>query len=207
MQPRVVLASGLALLLAACGGASGAPAPTATAVPSASVLRVSASPVAPSDQSPSPASVAPAPTVAPADSEPASIPPLRPLPPSQAPAPQAPAGPATSAGDGSALSPALTITNADDGKSFQVRVGQVVDVALTADSGMDNWQVANPTATILAPTVNPAAAAVRGVTLRAFKAVGAGTATIEATDRPSCGPGQACPHFVRAFKATVVVAA
>jgi predicted secreted protein len=87
----------------------------------------------------------------------------------------------------------------------QVRIGQVVDVALQADNGMDPWQVTNPDPAILAPTVNPAAAAARGVTLRAFQAVGVGTAKIDATDRPTCSPGQACPRLIRAFTATVVV--
>lgn len=106
-----------------------------------------------------------------------------------------------------ALSPAATITNADQGKSFDVRVGQVVDVALKADEGMDNWQVAAPDPAVLAPTVHPAAAAARGVTLRAFKAVGAGSVRITATDRPTCTPGQACSQLIRGFSATVVVAA
>ncbi|HVA25555.1 MAG TPA: hypothetical protein VMW62_14315 [Chloroflexota bacterium] len=106
---------------------------------------------------------------------------------------------------GTALSPAATITNAGEGKSVQVHVGQVVDLALKADDTMEPWQVTNPDAAILAPSVNPAAAAAKGMTLRAFKAVGAGTATISATDRPVCNPGQACSHLIRAFTATVVV--
>ena len=106
---------------------------------------------------------------------------------------------------GTALSPAATITNADEGKSVQVHVGQVLDLALKADDGMDPWQVTNPDPAVLAPTVNPAAAAAKGMTLRAFKAVASGTAKIEATDRPVCNPGQACSHLIRAFTATVVV--
>lgn len=86
-----------------------------------------------------------------------------------------------------------------------MHVGQVVNVALKADGGMDNWQVTAPDPAILAPAVNPAAAAAKGVTLRAFKAVAPGTATLSATDRPSCNPGQACSHLIRGFSASVVV--
>jgi hypothetical protein len=216
----------IGLLLAACGGsaapapsaaagAAAAQAPTASAASSAGPLQPSAgqparTPLPPSVEAPASASTAPAASPSPPLARSVAAGPS-PVGSSPAAAPAAPVSPSqpqpSSAGGTSALEPALTITNADDGKTFQVRVGQVVDVALKAEAGMDNWQVANPAASILAPTVNPAAAAAQGVTLRAFKAVGAGTATIEATDRPTCGPGQACPHFVRAFRATVVVAA
>ncbi|HEX6511944.1 MAG TPA: hypothetical protein VF157_06580, partial [Chloroflexota bacterium] len=101
----------------------------------------------------------------------------------------------------------VNLTNADENKTLQLRVGQVLDVALKADDGMDNWQLDNPDPAVLAPTVNPAAAAAKGVTLRAFKAVAAGTAAIAATERPTCNPGEACSHLIRAFKATVVVTA
>ena len=124
------------------------------------------------------------------------------------PAPSSPAAPpsvAEPASGGTALSPAATITNAEEGKSIQVRVGQALDVVLKADDGMDPWQVANPDPAILAPTVNPAAAAAKGMTLRAFKAIAPGMAAVRATDRPTCNPGQACSRLIRAFTATVVV--
>ncbi|HLQ35094.1 MAG TPA: hypothetical protein VK457_20600, partial [Chloroflexota bacterium] len=76
----------------------------------------------------------------------------------------APPPPSTSAA-------AATITLSDENKTVQVRVGQVVDVSLRAEEGMENWQVADPDPAILAPTVNPAAAAAKGVTFRAFRAV------------------------------------
>jgi hypothetical protein len=99
----------------------------------------------------------------------------------------------------------VTITNADDGTTVHVKVNQVLDVALKADSGMQNWNVQEPDASILAPTVNPVAAAAQGVTLRAFKAVAAGATTLMATDRPACNPGQFCPQFIRAFRVMVTV--
>jgi len=99
------------------------------------------------------------------------------------------------------------LTNADAGKTVNFKVGDTIDLALRAANGFDNWQVAMPDAAILMPTVNPAAAAVRGATLRAFQAVGVGTAAITATSKPTCPAGQACPQLVQAFKVTVVVGA
>ena len=113
---------------------------------------------------------------------------------------------ATGASSGStALSPALTITLADENKTEHVKVGQVLDLALRAASDMQNWQVQDADASVLQSTVNPAATAARGITLRAFKAIGAGTATIRATDRSICTTGQACPRLVQAFAVTIVV--
>lgn len=103
------------------------------------------------------------------------------------------------------LNPAATVTNADAGKTFQIQVGDVIDVDLQARSGFENWQIAPPNSAILTPTVNPAAAAVRGATLRAFRAVGAGQTDITATDLPICAAGQACPQVVQGFKATIIV--
>ena len=124
-----------------------------------------------------------------------------------------PGVPATPTGDQSSglngatpLSPAFTLTNDDDGKTLQVQVGQVVDVALRAGDSLENWEVGDPDPTVLAPTVHPAATAARGVTLRAFKAVGPGTTTISATDRPQCNSGEFCAQFILGFKAAVVVA-
>jgi hypothetical protein len=113
-------------------------------------------------------------------------------------------GPAASGS--TALAPAATISVADDRKTVQLRVGQVVDVALKADEGMDTWQVSASDPAVLTAIVNPAAAAVKGMALQTYKAVGSGTAELTATDRPACNPGQACSHLIRAFKATVVVA-
>jgi len=104
-----------------------------------------------------------------------------------------------------APSAAATITVADIGKTFDLRVGQIVGVSLQATEGMEDWQLAQPNPAVLEPVANPAAAAAQGVTLRSFKAVAPGTAEISATERPVCSPGQACSHAIRAFKAVVVV--
>jgi hypothetical protein len=105
----------------------------------------------------------------------------------------------------SPLNPAGTLTNADAGSTVHFKVGDTIDIALKAASGFQNWQVATPDPAMLRPTVNPAAAAVRGATLRAFQAVGAGTTEIMATSLPICAAGQACPQIVQGYKVTVVL--
>jgi hypothetical protein len=101
----------------------------------------------------------------------------------------------------------VTITEADSGKTFSVAMGATINLALRAPQGFQDWQVATPDPLVLVPTVNPAAAAARGVTLRAFRAVAVGQTAIMATSMPVCTPGQACPQIVRAFKVTVAVTA
>ncbi|MGI8690137.1 MAG: hypothetical protein ACR2M3_16290 [Thermomicrobiales bacterium] len=101
---------------------------------------------------------------------------------------------------------ARTITNADDWGTIQIKVGDRIALALQAPTGSDPWEVALPDAQILMPVPNPAAAAVQGVTLRAFLAVGPGQAAITAQDRIHCVAGQACAGAIRAFRVTIIVA-
>jgi hypothetical protein len=105
----------------------------------------------------------------------------------------------------SPLRPKLTLTNADAGSTVHIQVGDTIDLALKASTGFQDWQVSGPDAAVLKPVVNPAAAAARGMTLRAFQAAGVGQADITATSRPNCVAGQACPQLVQGFKVTVVV--
>lgn len=186
------------LLLAGCGGAGASPSPTITPSTSAAASISEPSTAAqPSVSQPAASPSATSPIV--------SVAPLTPA----SPAPQSPAAPpspvAIAPAGGTALQPNLTITTADQGKSFNVKAGAVIDLDLKADSGMQPWQVQNPDPAILQAIPNPAAAAAQGVTLRSFKAAGAGTATIMATERPQCSPGQACPQFIRAWKVTISV--
>jgi hypothetical protein len=76
-------------------------------------------------------------------------------------------------------------------------------VILTASNGMRPWAITTPDPAILAPAANPPAGA--GQTALGYRAAAPGTAEIMATDRPACAPGQACPQFIVAFRATVVV--
>jgi phage tail protein X len=87
-----------------------------------------------------------------------------------------------------------------------MRVGQTIEVVLHANNGMNGWQqVKSSNESILVPIVNPAATAVRGVTLAAFQAKAAGQAEITAYASPTCPSGSACPMYVAVFSVKVTV--
>jgi len=87
-----------------------------------------------------------------------------------------------------------------------IHAGQKLEVVLHAASGMENWgNVRSSDTSVLTPTPNPAATAMRGVTLAAFKAVAPGRAVITASAGVLCSPGQACPMLAVLFTATVTV--
>ncbi len=91
--------------------------------------------------------------------------------------------------------------------AVKLRVGQKLEVALHANPNMDNWSLPRSSDyAILAPIVNPAATAVRGVTLAAFQALAPGVVRVTATASPRCSPGQACPMFVQLYALNVEVA-
>jgi hypothetical protein len=71
---------------------------------------------------------------------------------------------------------------------------------------MTNWSnVRSGDTSVLTPIVNPAATAVRGVTLAAFQAQARGQANITATAGAACSPGQACPMYAILYSVTVTV--
>jgi hypothetical protein len=106
--------------------------------------------------------------------------------------------------EGPGLSFDVVITEKD--RSAALRVGQKLEVVLHAGANMESWQqVRSNNEGVLVPIVNPAATAVRGVTLAAFKAVAPGEADITAYASPRCPPGSACPAYVQVFSAKVTV--
>jgi hypothetical protein len=116
------------------------------------------------------------------------------------------AGPSPTPTEGTGLGYDLVVTEKD--KTATMRVGQKVEVVLHAASNMDNWtQVRSTNESLLIPIVNPAATAIRGVTLAAFKAVGPGQAEITAYASPHCPPGMACPMYVQVVSIKITVTA
>jgi hypothetical protein len=100
----------------------------------------------------------------------------------------------------------VVVTEKD--KAATMRVGQTLEVVLRAGEKMDDWQqVRSTNEAALVPIVNPAATAVRGVTLAAFKAVSPGQSEITAYASPHCPPGSACPMYVQVFSVKVTVTA
>lgn len=113
-------------------------------------------------------------------------------------------GPSPSPSTGSNLNFDVTVTETT--KVASIRVGQKLEVVLHAGSGMTNWsQPRSSDESILAPTVNPAATAVRGATLAAFEAKAPGQVDITAYATPVCPSGQACPMYAMLFSARVTV--
>jgi len=112
--------------------------------------------------------------------------------------------PSPTPSEGTGLGYDLVVTEKD--KTATMRVGQKVEVVFHASSTMDNWtQVRSTNTSVLVPIVNPAATAVRGVTLAAFKAVAPGQAEITAYANPHCTPGTACPMYVAVVSIRVTV--
>jgi len=87
-----------------------------------------------------------------------------------------------------------------------LHVGQKLEVVLHASNGMNNWtQPKSSASSILAPVVNPAATAVRGVTLAAFQAMAPGQAEITSNASPACPSGQPCPMYLQVYSVKVTI--
>jgi hypothetical protein len=91
--------------------------------------------------------------------------------------------------------------------AITIHTGQKLEVVLHARTGMTDWSnVRSSDTSVLSPIVNPAATAVRGVTLAAYQAQAPGQAVITATAGAACSPGQACPMYAILYSVTVTVA-
>ena len=120
-----------------------------------------------------------------------------------------------SAGSGSGSTPGATpsglhfdVAVSERNTEVTMRAGQKLEVVLHAYPNMENWtQLRSSDETVLAPIVNPAATAARGVTVGAFQALAPGEATVTATSSPLCSPGQACPMYIALYSLKVTVTA
>lgn len=112
--------------------------------------------------------------------------------------------PSPSPSTGTGLNFDATVTETT--RAASIRVGQKLEVVLHAGNGMTSWtQPKSSDESILAPTVNPAATAARGVTLAAFEAKAPGQVDITAFASPVCPTGQACPMYVMVYSVRVTV--
>lgn len=115
-----------------------------------------------------------------------------------------PTNPSPTTSPSSGLDYAVTATNADH--AVTLHAGQKMEVALRAGQGMNNWS--HPTSSdnsILEPIVDPAATAMIGVTLAAFRAVKPGQVDVTSSSSPKCSPGQACPMYLAVYSLKVTV--
>jgi hypothetical protein len=113
-------------------------------------------------------------------------------------------GPAPSPSRGPGFGFDAMVTEKD--KVITIQVGQKLEVVLHANAGMTNWSnVRSSDTSVLTPIVNPAATAVRGVTLAAFQAQTPGQSMITASAGAACSAGQACPMYAILYSVTVTV--
>lgn len=121
---------------------------------------------------------------------------------------------ATSAGPGSGASPSpssglgFDVTATEKDHTAAMRVGQRLEVVLHAAAGMNDWsRPRSGDEAILAPTVDPAATAARGVTLAAFLAKAPGSVEITSSAGPVCASGRPCPMYAALYTLRVTVSA
>ena len=97
------------------------------------------------------------------------------------------------------------VTATEKDHAVSMHVGEKLQVVLNGSGQVNYQQVQSSDTSVLAPTVDPAATAVRGVTLAAFVAKTAGTSRVTAVGAPVCPSGQACPMFAVLYTLTVTV--
>ncbi|HET7338712.1 MAG TPA: hypothetical protein VFK22_04135 [Candidatus Dormibacteraeota bacterium] len=97
------------------------------------------------------------------------------------------------------------VTATEKDHAVSMHVGEKLQVVLHGGGQLNYQQVQSSDESVLAPTVDPAATAVRGVTLAAFVARSAGTARVTAVGAPVCPSGQPCPMFAVLYTLTVTV--
>jgi hypothetical protein len=111
--------------------------------------------------------------------------------------------PSPSPSDTSPMHFDVTATETD--KAVSMHVGQKLELVLHGGNQIMWQQVKSSDTTILEPTVNPAATAMRGVTLAAFKARSAGEVQVTAVGTAVCPAGQPCPMFAMLYTLTVTI--
>jgi hypothetical protein len=114
------------------------------------------------------------------------------------------------AGQGASPSPSdnplhFDVTASEQDHAVSMHVGQKLEVALHGGGHLSYQQVTSSDTSILEPTVDPAATAVRGVTLAAFKARAPGVVRVTAVGAPVCPSGQACPMLAVLYTLTVTI--
>ncbi len=90
------------------------------------------------------------------------------------------------------------VTMADNGKTVTLHVGQGFLLAL----GDQQWSVTVADQAVVARVPN--VMVVRGAQ-GLYRALKAGTTTLQAAGRPNCSPGQACPMYIIGFHVTLQV--
>ena len=97
------------------------------------------------------------------------------------------------------------VTATEKDHAVSMHVGQKLEVVLHGGGHLNYQNITSSNTSILEPAVDPAATAVVGVTLAAFKARAPGEARVTAVGAPVCPSGQACPMFAVLYTLTVTI--
>jgi hypothetical protein len=98
------------------------------------------------------------------------------------------------------------VTASEKDHVITMHAGQTLEVVLHANQGMKPWtQPTSSKTTVLAPIVDTAATAARGVTLAAFQANATGQVQITANAAPDCAPDQPCAMYLAVYELKVTV--
>ncbi|HVH63805.1 MAG TPA: hypothetical protein VNA65_09400 [Candidatus Dormibacteraeota bacterium] len=97
------------------------------------------------------------------------------------------------------------VTATEKDHAVALHVGQTLEVVLHGGTAQFWQQVKSSDPAVLQPVPDPAATAVQGVRLAAFKAGAAGNATVTAVGVPVCPSGQACPMYAMLYSLSVTV--
>jgi hypothetical protein len=120
--------------------------------------------------------------------------------------PAAGSGPSPSPTPSQGTGAGFDVTATEQDHAVSMRVGQKLEVILHTAGGASFWNHPQSSdTTVLQPIVDPAATAVRGVTLAAFRARSAGVVTVTAVGGPLCPPGVACPMYAVLYSLTVTI--
>jgi hypothetical protein len=98
------------------------------------------------------------------------------------------------------------VTATEKDRSVTMHTGQKIELVLHAAGGMKPWtHPVSSNTSVLTPIVDPAATAVRGVTLAAFQATEPGQVTVTANASLDCADGQPCAMLIEVYTLTVTV--
>ena len=98
------------------------------------------------------------------------------------------------------------VTVTEQTHAVNLHLGQKIELVLHAANGMKPWS--HPTSSdtsVLTPIVDPAATAVRGVTLAAFPANARGQVEVTAPAGPDCQANQPCPMYLAVYTLKVTI--
>lgn len=115
-----------------------------------------------------------------------------------------------SVGTGAGPSPSadpmhFDVTATETDHAVSMHVGQRLEVVLHGGNQISYQQVKSSDPAMLAPAVDPHAAAARGVTLAAFEAKTKGQVDVTAVGSPVCTPDVACPMYAILYTLTVTI--